>query len=213
MPDLDLPRLLLAGRMLLFRRDLMIGEQVERASIVRSLDVRGDATRRRAVVTIGHEIGPLSDRSADTAAEPAIVETQTYVLLPEGPRADPPAGPPDSRAADGDASLTVVPDATLLFHYSALGFNSHRIHLDRDHARTEGYPDLVVNGGLIGLLMTEWARRDLGVRVAALRIGHKAPLFAGRPVTFTARRTDGGALLSAHDDGGLLAAEAEVTVA
>ncbi|MCP6135008.1 hypothetical protein NL393_38110, partial [Klebsiella pneumoniae] len=51
------------------------------------------------------------------------------------------------------------PDDTLLFQYSALGFNSHKIHLDRDYARTvEGFPDLVVNGGLTALLLTEYLR-------------------------------------------------------
>ena len=96
---------------------------------------------------------------------------------------------------------TVVPDETLLFQYSALGFNSHRIHIDRDHARqVEGFPDLVVNGGLATLLLTEFLRRDLGVRPAALKVRHVAPLFCNRAVTLAADRLGERWRLKAFDD-------------
>lgn len=108
---------------------------------------------------------------------------------------------------------TVVPDETLLFQYSALGFNSHRIHLARDHARdVEGFPDLVVNGGLSTLLLTEFLRRDLGVTPAAIAVRHVAPLFCNRAVTLTADRVGNRWLLKAFDDQHRLAVDMEVDV-
>ena len=72
----------------------------------------------------------------------------------------------------------------MLFQYSALGFNTHRIHFDRDYAReVEGHPDLVVNGGLATLLATEFLRRDLGRHLTSMSARHLAPLYVNRPMT------------------------------
>ena len=113
----------------------------------------------------GHRHARCTNCASTSRPSLRCVETQTYLLLP-----------PRKAAADDrqrrrvtrqprEHVTTVVPDETLLFQYSALGFNSHRIHIDRDHAReVEGFPDLVVNGGLATLLLTEFLRRDLGVR-------------------------------------------------
>jgi 3-methylfumaryl-CoA hydratase len=122
-------------------------------------------------------------------------------------------GARETQAVVADHCKVVVPDATLLFHYSALGFNSHRIHLDRDYARTvEGFPDLVVNGGLTTLLLTEFARRELGLTPRRLSVKYTAPLFAGRTMTLAASRTDDRWQLRAFDDTGTPAAVAEMEV-
>ncbi|CAN5133872.1 mesaconyl-C(4)-CoA hydratase [soil metagenome] len=205
MPDLGLPRLLLAGRTVSIRRALPIGGPIERLSAVRKIDHKDDARGPRAIVTLGHEIRAVDD------AEAAIVETQTYMLLPTGRHAVVASPPPTHVTADH--VRTVVPDATLLFHYSALGFNSHRIHLDREYAHEEGFPDLVVNGGLIALLLTEMARNDLGLKISSLRIKHTAPLFCDRPVTLAATRDGDGWVVRAHDDNGTIAAEATLECA
>ena len=106
-----------------------------------------------------------------------------------------------------------MPDETLLFQYSALGFNSHRIHIDRDHARNvEGFPDLVVNGGLATLLLTEFLRVDLGVTPTTIAVRHVAPLYCNRSVTLAAEPTDAGWRLRAFDDLNRLAVDMEVTV-
>src|SRR6476661_3057295 len=95
----------------------------------------------------------------------------------------------------------IVPDETLLFHYSSLGFNSHRIHLDRDFARqAEGFPDLVVNGGLATLLLTELLRNEPGGVLTSLAAKHVAPLFCGRPIFLGADRQGDKWLLRAFDD-------------
>jgi 3-methylfumaryl-CoA hydratase len=146
-------------------------------------------------------------------ASPAVVEEQTYLLLgpaKAGSSTPPPAGdaPPD-----GELTEVVLPDDTLLFQYSALGFNSHRIHLDRTHAReVEGFEDLVVNGGLSTLLLTEFLRTRLGVVPAGIQVRHVMPLYCGRPVTLAARRNGAAWHLRALDEQHRTAVEMEVSV-
>lgn len=202
MPELGLPRLLLGGRSVVFHGDIPIGATVSRTSAVRTVRQKSTAAGPMAVVDLEHTL------QVEGQPGPAVVETQTYLLL-SAQRATP---------DDADAALappvkaahlaTVVPDETLLFQYSALGFNSHRIHLDRDHARErEGFPDLVVNGGLSTLLLTEFLRRELGASPKSLTARHVAPLYCNRPVTLAADRTGAGWLLKAYDDRNRLAVE------
>lgn len=208
MPDLGLPRLMLGSRTVAFHQDIPVGSTVQRSSAVRNLVRKTTASGPMAVVTIEHVL-----RLAELP-EPALVETQTYLLLP--PRPPGVSAPEPAPAAPPQAMhlKTVVPDETLLFQYSALGFNSHRIHLDRDHARTvEGFPDLVVNGGLCTLLLTEFLRRDLGVTPTAIAVRHLAPLYCHRPITLAADPVDGRWRLKAFDDQNRLAVEMEVNVA
>jgi 3-methylfumaryl-CoA hydratase len=106
---------------------------------------------------------------------------------------------------------TVVPDETLLFQYSALGFNSHKIHIDRAHARNvEGFPDLIVNGGLVTLLLTEFLRNEIGVKPYALRVRHLAPLYCGSPITMVANQVNSKWHLQAFDNRSILSVDMEV---
>jgi 3-methylfumaryl-CoA hydratase len=162
-----------------------------------------------AVVTLGHELRVAQQSDA------ALVETQTYLLLP--PRvadvAAPDAGAGRLAPMQAMHTKTIVADETLLFQYSALGFNSHRIHWDRDHARkVEGFADLVVNGGLATLLLTEFLRRDLDVTPAAIVVRHVAPLYCNRPITLAADRAGQRWLLKAFDDRNRVAVDMEVDV-
>jgi 3-methylfumaryl-CoA hydratase len=202
LPDLGLPRLMLGGRAVRFGGDIPIGTTLRRESQVQKLSRKDGANGPMAVVTVAHDL------YLPEAVEPVLTETQTYILLgpqPTGrkvPDAGPPPLPPRTRR--------VVPDDTLLFHYSALGFNSHRIHLDREFARnTEGFPDLVVNGGLATLLLTEFLRTEEGVAPAAITARHVAPLFCGRPALLGAEKAGSKWLLRAFDDAGRLAVDVE----
>lgn len=205
MPQLGLPRLVLAGRNVSFHADIPIGAAVERESRILRLTRKESSTGPIAVLTVAHELRTEPDRVL------VVAETQTYIL--SGPRRRPEVKREPSPTVVPEFRKTLVPDDTLLFQYSALGFNSHRIHLDRDYARhVEGYPDLVVNGGLTTLIMTEFLRKELGVVPLDLAVKHVAPLFAGRPLTVGADRTSEGWRLIVLDDAGLPAAEMEVNV-
>ena len=202
LPDLGLPRLLLGGRTVRYDGDIHVGATLRRESRVQKLSRKETVNGPMAIVTLEHALYP-----AETA-RPVLVETQTYILLNAQSAGRKAAN--SAEVAPPATTKRMVPDETLLFQYSALGFNSHRIHLDRDFAReTEGFPDLVVNGGLATLLLTEFLRTELGVTFTALTAKHVAPLFCSRPILLGAERQDGKWLLRAFDDTGCLAVDIE----
>jgi 3-methylfumaryl-CoA hydratase len=206
MPDLGLPRLLLGGRKVAYTRDIPIGSRLSRSSQIESLQRKTTSSGTMAVATIRHELSLADDK------HPALTEVQTYLLLPA--RSAPGVEDLSGRETEVWAAhvRTVVPDETLLFQYSALGFNSHKIHIDRSHARhVEGFPDLVVNGGLVTLLLTEFLRRELGVTPAAFSVRHLLPLYCGRPITLAADANGANWRLKAYDHRNVLSVDMEVT--
>jgi 3-methylfumaryl-CoA hydratase len=205
MPELGLPRLLIVNRTVEYRETLPIGSQIRRVSSLKELKEKSAPSGPMAVVTFSHEL------FVNEQTGPALIETQTYVLQARlGPTKAPNSNPVSAGAMQ---MKTVIPDETLLFQYSALGFNSHRIHIDKAYARdVEGFPDLVVNGGLTTLLMTEFARLELGLTVTRVRMKNVAPLFCGRPITLTADCFENQWCVKAFDDAGILAAEMKVDV-
>jgi len=203
MPDLGLPRVLLGGRLVRYLGNIPVGSTVNRTSEVKKLDHKQSASGPMALATIVHELRP------EGSDQPAIVETQTYLLFPAGQRNAAPATA--DQAVRAEVRKTVTPDETMLFQYSALGFNSHKIHIDRDYAReVEGHPDLVVNGGLTTLLLTEFLGNDVGIKPVGIKTRHRAPLYCGRPIEFVAGRHEGNWRVGAHDEQGRLAVELEV---
>ena len=208
MPELGLPRLLLGGREVTYRSNIPIGARVVRTSSVQSVAKKSSAAGPMAVATIAHSL------RVESEAEPALVETQTYLLLPSSsaPTAERHGQP--HTVLEEERTTSLVPDETLLFQYSALGFNSHKIHIDLSYARqVEGYPDLVVNGGLASLLLTEFARTDLQLSPSATRVRHLKPLFCRHPMTLVARQMEGRCSLKVLDNKNLVAVEMEVELA
>jgi 3-methylfumaryl-CoA hydratase len=207
-PDLGLPRLLLGGRTVSYHGNIEIGSVVERTSFVKKIAEKTGSSGPMAIVTIQHELRTIGEASA------AIVETQTYILL-SGKNAQSKPSLPSSeiRNLKSEIQKQIVPDETLLFQYSALGFNSHKIHLDRDYAKNvEGLPDLVVNGGLATLLLTEFIRIELGLEVNDIKVKHIAPLFCGQPMTLTAEQSDTNWQLKIFDNNNTVAVEMEANV-
>jgi 3-methylfumaryl-CoA hydratase len=205
MPDLGLPRLMLGSRSVTYAMDLPIGASVIRSSSIKSMTHKTTKIGPMVVVVIQHEM------RLEAGAAPALTETQTYLLLPATQGASAPTGADISANVTGYRVKTVVPDETLLFQYSALGFNSHKIHIDRAHARNvEGFPDLVVNGGLATLLLTEFLRQEIGVVPTAFHARHVSPLFCGSPITMVADKIDVKWRLRAYDNRSTLAVDMEV---
>lgn len=205
MPDFGLPRLLLGSRSVSYLSDILIGASVTRKSSIQSIAQKTTKAGPMAIAVIQHELGHTGETS------PALVETQTYLLLPATKGASKFASTDISTDGKGYRVKTVVPDETFLFQYSALGFNSHKIHIDRAHARNvEGFPDLVVNGGLATLFLTEFLRQEIGVLPSTILVRHVAPLFCGRPITMVANKQDSTWLLQAFDNRSTLAIEMEV---
>jgi 3-methylfumaryl-CoA hydratase len=205
-PDLGLPRLLLGSRTVSYHGNILIGSKVERTSFVKNISEKTGSSGPMAIVTIQHELRFIN------ASDPAIVETQTYILLSgksiQTKLEKTPAVPILTKY-----QKQIVPDETLLFQYSALGFNSHKIHLDRDYAKNvEGLPDLVVNGGLATLLLTEFIRIDLGFKITDIKVKHIAPLFCGHTMTLAAEPGETNWQLKIFDNNNTVAVEMDANI-
>ena len=206
MPELGLPRLLLGGRSVLYHGDIVVGSVLERTSFVKNITEKTTHSGRMAIVTIQHELRPVSE------SNPIVVETQTYILM-EGKSIPSKSEKTIDTPIEAEYQKQVIPDETLLFQYSALGFNTHKIHLDRDYARNvEGLPDLVVNGGLTTLFLTEFLRMDVGFQLTELHVKHKAPLFCNRPMTLVANRNETGWRLNVFNENKVSAVEMDVKI-
>jgi 3-methylfumaryl-CoA hydratase len=205
MPDIGLPRLVAGGRSVEFLQPMEIGASLVRTSTITSVKQKDTKGGPLAIVVVEHVIRATGEQEA------ALREQQTFLLL-SAPYVD---GVDGEYAPEQPAlvSKTLTPDDTMLFQFSALSFNSHKIHLDRTYAReVEEFPDLVVNGGITTLLMTEMVRTELGMRISAIKVTNKMPLFVNRPITIKAFRIEGGLRLVALNERLQVAAEMEVIV-
>jgi 3-methylfumaryl-CoA hydratase len=192
LPPVLLPRRMLGGRRLTFHAAPRIGDLLRRRSEITAITPKTGKSGRLVFVTVRHSVtgpeGLVSVEEQDIAYREAAAPGQ-----PAAPEA---AGP--ARVAEWTEGF--APDPVLLFRYSALTFNGHRIHYDADYARgEEGYPALVVNGGLTTLMLLEAAcRRADGRPLLRYAARTARPLFCGRPATLNGA---GGALWAADTEG------------
>jgi 3-methylfumaryl-CoA hydratase len=203
-----LPRLLLGGRTVAYNEEIVIGSVIEKSSFIKSIIEKTTKNGRMAIVTLQHGL-----RSID-AYTPAIVETQTYILLEEQKsQSKVVAETTENLLPISSIQKQYIPDETLIFQYSALGFNSHKIHLDRNYTQqVEGLPDLVVNGGLSTLLLTEWIRTELNLNLNTIKVRHVAPLYCNRTLTMTAEQDENNWQLKIYDNNNTIAVEMEATI-
>jgi 3-methylfumaryl-CoA hydratase len=191
LPPLAGTRRMFAGRRSTFHRPLRIGDIVSRVSTVTRAEPKTGRTGPFMLVTVRHELsGP---------AGPTVTEEQDLIY-----RAGVEAGTsaPQKEAAPiadrPDWSVPIPLDPALVFRYSALTFNAHRIHYDLT------YTPLVMNGGLTALLLVEAARPHLPRPIAAYVARALSPLFIGTRATFNGRLAgDGASLWASGPDGGL----------
>jgi 3-methylfumaryl-CoA hydratase len=197
LPPVALPRRMWAGGELSFVQPLRVGEEVVRISRIADVVHKRGRSGELVFVTVEHEI------RCDGAL--AVRERQDLVYRAAHAAAGAPSEPgaPDPRRPD--RSETVEATTTLLFRYSALTFNGHRIHYDIDYARDEeGYQGLVVHGPLQATLMLHMAARMLG-NAAPARFAYRgiAPLVHGGAFTVNAvQGADGIDLWTTADDDG-----------
>jgi 3-methylfumaryl-CoA hydratase len=203
LPPVPLPRRMFAGKRNTFHAPVRIGDEVRRESTIQSVTPKAGRTGQMVFVTVKTEI--FSPRGL------AITEEQDIVYRDEP---DPNAPPPPPQKAPGEAvwKNTVTPDEVMLFRYSALTFNGHRIHYDHPYVtKVEKYPALVMNGGLTTLLVSELARTHSRTPLRAMASRNVRPLFANRQITFGGIPSADGksAKLWAQDDTGALALSAD----
>jgi 3-methylfumaryl-CoA hydratase len=214
LPPVPLPRRMWAGGRFDFRSPLRVGDDVVRTSTIENVVPKQGRTGPLVFVTVRHEV------RSNGASDPALVEHHDIVYRAQenSGRAEQPGEvePPPTAAASGAAwQRTVVPDDVLLFRYSALTFNGHRIHYDRRYVtEVEGYPGLIVHGPLLATLLLDLLRRKApGADVATFRFRAVRPTFDLHPFQVNGEPgADGAVRLWSQDHEGWLTMDAVATL-
>jgi len=198
LPPVELPRRMWAGGRLAFERPLRVGDAVARTSRIAAIASKQARSGPLVFVTVQHEIA---------AADGVAVREDHDIVYREAPAPGATSAAAPAAPADAAFSRTVNADAVLLFRYSALTFNGHRIHYDRRYAtEVEGYPGLVVHGPLIATLLVDLLRRERpDAAVARFEFKAVSPLFDTHRFTVCGK-PDGERrflLWAANADGGL----------
>jgi 3-methylfumaryl-CoA hydratase len=205
LPPVPLPRRMWAGSRLEWMRPLRIGDSVTRVSRIVSITNKHGASGELVFVVVRHELS--------TTAELALVEEHDIVYRD---LAAPGAGAMPRAPEAARWTRRIVPDDVLLFRYSALTFNSHRIHYDRRYAtEVEGYPGLVVHGPLLATLLTDLLRRHgAGETLSRFEFRARRPLFDIAPFDVCGMPDVTGKTMSlwAQDADGALAMQATATL-
>jgi 3-methylfumaryl-CoA hydratase len=206
LPPVPLPRRMWAGGQFEFRTPIRVGDRVARTSTIDDVTTKEGRTGRLVFVKVRHEV------RCNGAADPALVEFHDIVYREAKKPGD--VDPPPQPAPQGEWQRTINPDDVLLFRYSALTFNGHRIHYDRRYVtEVEGYPGLIVHGPLIATLLTDLLRRQLpGAEVATFRFRAVRPTFDLQPFQVNGSRSGAEVKLWAQDHEGWLTMDAVATL-
>ncbi len=209
LPPVPLPRRMWAGGQFDFRSPVRVGDAVTRTSTIEDVTTKAGRTGPLVFVKVRHDI----HRNGEP--EPAIVEHHDIVYR-EARQPGDAEPPPQAAPAQAPWHRDLVPDDVLLFRYSALTFNGHRIHYDRRYVtEVEGYPGLIVHGPLIATLLMDLLRRHApAATVANFLFKAVRPTFDGAPLRVNgAPQADGRTVrLWAQDHEGWLTMDAVATL-
>jgi 3-methylfumaryl-CoA hydratase len=207
LPPVPLPRRMWAGSALEFRAPIRVGDRIARTSTIADVTTKSGRSGELVFVKVRHEL------RCNDAADPALVEFHDIVYREA--RRPGEAEPAPQRAGGGAPwQREIVPDDVLLFRYSALTFNGHRIHYDRRYVtEVEGYPGLVVHGPLIATLLLDLLLRHApDATVAGFRFRAVRPSFDGRPLRVNGAPAGDQVRLWAQDHEGWLTMDATATL-
>ncbi len=202
MPPIELPRRMFAGARMRFHQPLVIGQPARRDAEILKVSQKTGRTGTLAFVTVGYKIHQDGALCIEEEQDIVYREPGAPVPAPEVVELLPPPA--------GAWTRTVTPDPRLLFRFSALTFNAHRIHYDRPYATgEEGYPGLVVHGPLTAILLMELVRHNAGRPATGFSFRGQAPLFDLAPFRLTATPADNNMVeLEAHGPNGKVAMSA-----
>ena len=193
LPPVALPRRMWAASRVEFQAPLCVGDEIERTSTVAEVTEKVGRSGPLVFVEVDHVTRAGATR--------AVIERQTIVYRQAGGKFSTHRNAPGE---DWDWRRRLTPDAVLLFRFSALLFNAHRIHYDLDYAtRCEGYPGIIVHGPLTATLLLDLAARYLGDNaIGNFQFRGVSPAFSGSPLTLLGRREGADAMLLAEGDDG-----------
>jgi 3-methylfumaryl-CoA hydratase len=207
LPPVALPRRMWAGGRLQFLAPLHIGDAVRRTSRIADISSKQGRSGPLVFVRVRHEIA-----CGDTLA----LTEEHDIVYREAPQAGAVAEAPPQAPTGEQFGRSITPDPVLLFRYSALTFNGHRIHYDRSYVtEVEGYPGLIVHGPMIATLLVDLLRRERPeARLSSFAFRAMGPLFDTAPFSVCGRFDDAKhATLWARGPQGQLAMQASATLA
>lgn len=179
LPPIPLPRRMFAGARTVFHAPLRLDTPAQRVGVIRDIAMKEGKSGRLAFVTVGYSIWQNDVLCIEEEQDIVYREQGAPVVAPV-PIVLPPA-PANAWTRD------ITPDSRLLFRFSALTFNAHRIHYDREYAtRVEQYPGLVVHGPLTAVLLANLVRQHAGRPLASFSFRGVAPLFDLAPYRIVA---------------------------
>ena len=209
LPPVPLPRRMWAAGRFDFRSPIRVGDAVERRSAIENVTNKSGRTGQLVFVTVRHEV------FCNGASDAALIEHHDIVYR-DAPRPGDPVPPPQKPELSRAWHREIVPDDVLLFRYSALTFNGHRIHYDRRYVtEVEGYPGLIVHGPLIATLLLDLLRRERpDADVAAFQFRAVRPTFDLHPFHLNGRPSPDGRTIRlwAQDHEGWLTMDATATL-
>ena len=207
-PALPLPRRMFAGERVRFHRPLRIGESLLRETELTDLSVKSGGTGSLVFATVVSRVFGSDGLALEDERRTVFREEVKSGERNQAPRREP-------APTDVPWRRTITPDPVLLFRFSALTFNSHRIHYDLKWAmEVEGYPGLVVHGPLTTTLLIDFARdHNRERRIVGYTTQARAPLFDTAPFELRGRPTEKGCELWAVTPEGTIAMSAEVELA
>lgn len=202
-PPIDLPMRMAAGSRVTFNAPIPFGAGVKRISTIKDVSEKTGRTGRLAFLTVTHDV---------YVGETLCVTDEMDIVFRERSGNAQPLPPGERREAR--VSRAVSPTAALLFRFSALTYNAHRIHYDRDYAmKEEGYPGLVVHGPLLATLLVDHFRRHRPHdKVATFDFRAQRPVYDLAPFTVNLVDTDTGADVWAADGDGYVAMSGRIGV-
>jgi 3-methylfumaryl-CoA hydratase len=210
LPPFPMPRRMWASSKIQFVAPITIGAVIVRTSRVAAISEKQGSSGPLAFVDVSHET------SANGTL--AVIETQSIVYRDAASEAQdlspPPLGETTFDPAGWDAHMAITPDPRLLLRYSALTFNTHRIHYDAPYAeQVEHYRGLVVHGPLIASLLLQLAASQLGEnRLRSFSFRGFSPAIAGEPLHLVMRKGEAGYELAAFADDGRQVTQASASL-
>jgi 3-methylfumaryl-CoA hydratase len=213
MPPIELPRRMWAGSDFEFHELLKVGDEIKRVSTIAQVTQKSGRTGELIFVKVRHQL--YRNQSTNCA----LTEHHNIVYRPAPSRSDvaaPPIAAPQVSPQHAHWQRQIVPGDVLLFRYSALTFNGHRIHYDRQYVtQVEGYPGLIVHGPLIATLLMDLLRRHLpSAQVTHFEFKAIRPTFDIEPFSVHGEPSPDGksVRLWARDAAGWLTMDAKATV-
>ena len=204
MPPVPFPSRMFAGARIDYLGDLRIGERVQRTSTIQAVRYTEGRSGPLVFVTVAHKISNESSV--------ALVEEQDIAYRPKTTIRESASGP-ETTMPETDFRRKICPNESLLFQFSALTFNSHRIHYDLPYARSEGYPALVVHGPLTAILLADLVARECNrPELSSFSFRARSPLYLGDQINLTGQRVENTVELTAFSAKGVASLNAQAVL-